>query len=276
MTSNPQLLSFNPRLQPATLILRYKRFLADIVTPAGERLTIHCANTGAMTGCATPGDTVWYSTSDNPKRKYPHSWELTHTQSGDWICVNTLRANELVSSAIDKNHIVELSGYTSVKREIKYGDENSRIDLLLQAENRSNCYIEVKSVTLLQQQCGYFPDAVTLRGQKHLRELQSMVAGGHRAVLFLPYCIRASGKSLRPDTLTIAMQNCWPRLSKQEWRLFATVFNYRLTVLRWTPAYRYYWPKRSHQQALNKEAIIGESCSPNTPSFTPLSSRRQE
>ncbi|WP_145542244.1 DNA/RNA nuclease SfsA [Yersinia alsatica] len=182
--SHPQLLSFNPRLQPATLILRYKRFLADIVTPAGETLTIHCANTGAMTGCATPGDTVWYSTSDNPKRKYPHSWELTQTQTGDWICVNTLRANELVSSAIDNNHIVELSGYTSVKREIKYGDENSRIDLLLQAENRSNCYIEVKSVTLLQQQCGYFPDAVTLRGQKHLRELQSMVASGHRAVLF--------------------------------------------------------------------------------------------
>lgn len=184
MLFDTKLLSFNPRLQPATLIKRYKRFLADIVTPAGEALTIHCANTGAMTGCATPGDTVWYSTSDNPKRKYPHSWELTQTQTGDWICVNTLRANELASLAIDNNQLIELSGYTSVKREIKYGDENSRIDLLLQAENRSNCYIEVKSVTLLQQHCGYFPDAVTLRGQKHLRELQSMVAHGHRAVLF--------------------------------------------------------------------------------------------
>ncbi|MDN0105904.1 DNA/RNA nuclease SfsA [Yersinia rochesterensis] len=180
----PRLLSFNPKLQPATLILRYKRFLADIVTPEGETLTIHCANTGAMTGCATPGDRVWYSTSDNPKRKYPHSWELTQTQIDDWICVNTLRANELVSAAIENNYIFELSGYISVKREVKYGDENSRIDLLLQAENRPNCYIEVKSVTLLQQQCGYFPDAVTLRGQKHLRELQNMVANGHRAVLF--------------------------------------------------------------------------------------------
>lgn len=185
------LLTYEPKLQSATLIQRYKRFLADIVTPAGESLTIHCANTGAMTGCATPGDTVWYSTSENPKRKYPHSWELTHTQEGDWICVNTMRANELVSLAIDNNQIIELSGYTSVKREVKYGDENSRIDLLLQAENRSNCYIEVKSVTLLQQQCGYFPDAVTLRGQKHLRELQSMVADGHRAVLF--FCRIAYG-----------------------------------------------------------------------------------
>lgn len=99
---NPQLLQFSPQLQPATLILRYKRFLADIVTPAGEALTIHCANTGAMTGCATPGDTIWYSTSDNPKRKYPHSWELTQTQTGDWICVNTMRANELVNLAIEK------------------------------------------------------------------------------------------------------------------------------------------------------------------------------
>ncbi|MEY4474378.1 MAG: sugar fermentation stimulation protein [Pseudomonadota bacterium] len=184
MPFNTKLLSFNPRLQPATLIKRYKRFLADIVTPAGKALTIHCANTGAMTGCATPGDTVWYSTSNNPKRKYPHSWELTQNQADDWICVNTLRANELASLAIDNNQIIELSGYTSVKREIKYGDENSRIDLLLQAESRSNCYIEVKSVTLLHQQCGYFPDAVTLRGQKHLRELKNMVAHGHRAVLF--------------------------------------------------------------------------------------------
>ncbi len=180
----PPLLQFTPPLQPATLILRYKRFLADIVTPAGEALTIHCANTGAMTGCATPGDTIWYSTSDNPKRKYPQSWELTQTQTGDWICVNTMRANELVNLAIEKNQIAELSGYNFVRKEVKYGEENSRIDLLLQAEDRRDCYIEVKSVTLLQQQCGYFPDAVTLRGQKHLRELQNRVVNGHRAVLF--------------------------------------------------------------------------------------------
>ncbi|HBP95273.1 MAG TPA: DNA/RNA nuclease SfsA, partial [Pantoea agglomerans] len=84
---------FSPPLKPARLIVRYKRFLADVVTPEGDVLTIHCANTGAMTGCATPGDRVWYSTSDSLTRKYPHSWELTETQQGHWICVNTLRAN---------------------------------------------------------------------------------------------------------------------------------------------------------------------------------------
>lgn len=175
---------FTPPLKPATLIKRYKRFLADAITPEGEIFTLHCANTGAMTGCATPGDTLWYSTSDNAKRKYAHSWELTQTQQGDWICVNTLRANTLVREAIEQNIINELSGYSKISSEVKYGDENSRIDLLLQAENRVNCYIEVKSVTLLQHERGYFPDAVTLRGQKHLRELQSVVENGQRAVLF--------------------------------------------------------------------------------------------
>ncbi|MCA6222588.1 DNA/RNA nuclease SfsA [Photorhabdus antumapuensis] len=177
-------MEFHPPLQSATLIRRYKRFLADVITPEGETLTIHCANTGAMTGCATPGDTVWYSTSDNPKRKYPNSWELTETQDGHWICVNTLRANDLVAEAIAQNAIPEFSEYQKTSREVKYGKENSRIDLLLQAEQQVNCYIEVKSVTLLQENCGYFPDAVTTRGQKHLRELQHIAEQGQRAVLF--------------------------------------------------------------------------------------------
>ncbi len=85
-------MEFSPPLQRATLIQRYKRFLADVITPDGRELTLHCPNTGAMTGCATPGDTVWYSTSDNTKRKYPHTWELTQSQSGAFICVNTLWA----------------------------------------------------------------------------------------------------------------------------------------------------------------------------------------
>ncbi|GKW43068.1 DNA/RNA nuclease SfsA [Pectobacterium parvum] len=177
-------MNYTPRLQPARLIKRYKRFLADVVTPEGEALTLHCANTGAMTGCATPGDTVWYSTSDNPKRKYAQSWELTETQQNHWICVNTLRANTLLYEALLENRIEELAGYPDIKTEVKYGTENSRVDLLLQAPDRIDCYIEVKSVTLLQHECGYFPDAVTLRGQKHLRELQQMVSNGKRAVLF--------------------------------------------------------------------------------------------
>ncbi|HHS9504708.1 TPA: DNA/RNA nuclease SfsA [Raoultella planticola] len=176
-------MQFTPPLQSAILIKRYKRFLADVVTPDGRELTLHCPNTGAMTGCATPGDTVWYSTSDNPKRKYAHTWELTQTQRGAIICVNTLRANILAKEAILAGSIVELSGYNTLKSEVKYGEEKSRIDIMLQAEERQNCYIEVKSVTLAENESGYFPDAVTERGQKHLRELISVAAAGDRAVI---------------------------------------------------------------------------------------------
>ena len=174
---------FTPPLQSATLIKRYKRFLADVVTPEGQELTLHCPNTGAMTGCAAQGDTVWYSTSDNPKRKYAHTWELTETQQGAVICVNTLRANTLAKEAVLAGNIPELAGYNILKSEVKYGEENSRIDLMLQAEGRRNCYIEVKSVTLAENESGYFPDAVTERGQKHLRELMSVAAAGDRAVI---------------------------------------------------------------------------------------------
>ena len=176
-------MQFIPPLQPAVLIQRYKRFLADVITPDGETLTLHCPNTGAMTGCATPGDTVWYSTSLNAKRKYPHTWEVTQTAAGAFICVNTLRANQLVKEAIELDAIPELRDYSGLKSEVKYGAEGSRIDFMLQAEDRPECYIEVKSVTLADKENGYFPDAVTLRGQKHLRELMSVVASGKRAVL---------------------------------------------------------------------------------------------
>ncbi|TCV99194.1 DNA/RNA nuclease SfsA [Biostraticola tofi] len=177
-------MEFSPELKPARLVQRYKRFLADVITAEGEELTIHCANTGAMTGCGAPGDTLWYSTSDNRKRRYPHTWELTETAAGHRIGVNTGRANALLGEAIALNRIPALCGYENYRSEVRYGAENSRIDWLLSAENRANCYIEVKSVTLLQQQWGYFPDAVTLRGQKHIRELQAMTQQGHRAVLF--------------------------------------------------------------------------------------------
>lgn len=182
---------FSPPLQSATLIKRYKRFLADVTLPNGDIKTMHCANTGAMTGCAEPGNQVWYSTSDNPKRKYPNSWELSVTQQGDTICINTARANGLVVEAIEQQKIPELVGFEILRTEVKYGQENSRIDILLEgmpAAPERRCYIEVKSVTLLQNERGigqgFFPDAVTTRGQKHLRELIEMVESGHRAVLF--------------------------------------------------------------------------------------------
>lgn len=176
-------MQFSPPLKPATLLKRYKRFLADVVTPEGETLTIHCPNTGAMTGCATPGDTVWYSTSESSARKYPHTWEISQTQQGAFICVNTLRANIVTKEAILAGHLPEFIGYDTVRSEVKYGAEGSRIDFLLQAQGRRDCYIEVKSVTLAEQQSGYFPDAVTLRGQKHLRELMSVAANGDRAAI---------------------------------------------------------------------------------------------
>lgn len=177
-------MEFIPALQRATLIKRYKRFLADVVNEQGEEFTIHCPNTGAMTGCATPGDSVWYSTSTNMTRKYPHTWELTETAAGALICVNTQRANGLVHEGIMAGNIAELRGYSQIRQEVKYGTERSRIDILLQADDRVNCYIEVKSVTLLEHNGGFFPDAVTERGQKHLRELINVVEGGERAVLF--------------------------------------------------------------------------------------------
>ncbi|WP_237485267.1 DNA/RNA nuclease SfsA [Vibrio hippocampi] len=181
-------MQFDPPLKYAKLIKRYKRFLADVITDDGETFTIHCANTGAMTGCATPGSRVYYSTSDNPKRKYPHSWELTQTEAGHSICVNTARANTLVVEAIKQNRIPELVGYQQLRTEVKYGSENSRIDVLLQDSDNSDCYIEVKSVTLLDSDQGdgqgFFPDTTTVRGQKHLRELTEMVTSGNRAVLF--------------------------------------------------------------------------------------------
>lgn len=176
-------MEFSPPLQSATLIKRYQRFLADVVTPEGTQLTLHCPNTGAMTGCATPGDTVWYSTSPNLTRKYPHTWELTHTQADHIICVNTLRANQLVKEALLEERLGEFSGYPTVLSEVKYGTERSRIDFMLPADCKVNCYIEVKSVTLAECSQGYFPDAITVRGQKHLRELMSVVENGERAVL---------------------------------------------------------------------------------------------
>ncbi len=178
-------------LKKATLIQRYKRFLADVILEDGSEVTMHVANTGAMTGCAEPEDTVWYSTSTNAKRKYPYSWELTQTKKNHFICVNTLRANQLAEEAILNGTITELQGFDKLQREVKYGEENSRIDFLLShflddgstQKKALKTYIEVKSVTLLEDNQGYFPDTVTTRGQKHLRELMTIVKNGDRAVL---------------------------------------------------------------------------------------------
>lgn len=173
-----------PELSRGTLLRRYKRFLADVQLADGREITIHCPNTGAMTGCATVGDTVWFSTSDNPKRKYAHTWEFTETAAGHLICVNTQRANQLVQEALENQWISELAEYPQILPEQKYGAENSRIDFLLKADVLPDCFVEVKSTTLLiENGLGMFPDAKTERGQKHLRELMNMVEEGKRAVI---------------------------------------------------------------------------------------------
>lgn len=176
-------MNYSKQLLEGRLIKRYKRFLADIELESGEVITAHCANTGAMTGCQPENARVWLSVSDNSKRKYPHSWELVELEDNALACINTSITNRVVAEAIDQNLIDELSGYDELRREVVYGKEKSRIDMLLSSQD-SRCYVEVKHLTLkLGDELGGFPDAVSLRGQKHLRELMQQVSMGDRAVL---------------------------------------------------------------------------------------------
>ncbi|MCV2885650.1 DNA/RNA nuclease SfsA [Aestuariibacter sp. AA17] len=185
-------MEFEQPLIKGTLIKRYKRFLADVELPNGDVVVAHCPNTGAMTGCAEPGYTVWLSQNDDPKRKLKYTWELAQTFNNDWIGINTHRANRLVEEAIQNQTITELANYETRLREQKYGDENSKIDFLLRGEGKPDCYVEVKSVTLLEDSHhGYFPDTKTARGTKHLRELAAMRDKGVRCVLI--FCVQHSG-----------------------------------------------------------------------------------
>ena len=184
-------MNFPAPLLEGRLIKRYKRFLADVELVGGEVITAHTSNTGAMAGCSTPGSRVWLSRSDNLKRKYPHTWEIVEVSPGVLCGINTLRGNHLVAEAIESGVITELRGYDTIRREVNYGHERSRIDLLLESveqDNKPPCYVEVKNVTLQRQGIAYFPDAVTVRGTKHLRELMAMVEDGVRAVIF--FCVQ--------------------------------------------------------------------------------------
>jgi sugar fermentation stimulation protein A len=167
-------------LYPGVLLHRYKRFLADVALPGGEVVTAHCPNSGSMLGCALPGSPVMLSRSADPKRRLPYTWELVKVDTR-WVGINTLRANRLAREAIEAGRIPELAGYRSIRGEVPYGTR-SRIDLLLSGP-QGECYLEVKNVTLAQGDTACFPDAVTLRGQKHLRELMAVVAAGRRGVV---------------------------------------------------------------------------------------------
>lgn len=187
-------MKFDSPLERGILQRRYKRFLADVELRDGSIRTIHCPNTGSMKNCANPGDEIWFSTSSNAKRKYPNTWEISRTPKGHFIGIQSARANAIVK---EKLHLIpEFSGYELTSSEVKYGQENSRIDLLLSEHaEQPDCFIEVKSVTLLEatreEGLGLFPDAVTTRGTKHLRELTEVVRNGSRGVLF--YCVQHTG-----------------------------------------------------------------------------------
>lgn len=179
-------MKFETPLLKGTLVKRYKRFFADVVLETGETVVAHCANSGSMLSVKPEGAPVWISPANNPKRKLKYTWEIVEI-GGHKVGINTGHPNRIVAEAIEAGQIVELKGYDSLRREVKYG-QNSRIDILLEAEGKPPCYVEVKNVTMRRDLSktgnAEFPDSVTTRGAKHLVELADMAKEGHRAVMF--------------------------------------------------------------------------------------------
>lgn len=176
-------MQFDPPLIPATLVRREKRFLAHCLLDDGRAIVAHCPNTGSMLGCAVPGSRIWLSESDKPGRKYRHTWEIVEVD-GTAVGIHTGRTNALVAEAIGAGQLPALAGYADVRREVRYGEEGSRIDLLLARDGVPSCYVEVKNVTAaVADRVAFFPDARTARGEKHLRELARAVTAGHRAAV---------------------------------------------------------------------------------------------
>lgn len=193
-------MNFDEPLIPARLCRRYKRFLADVVMADGTVVTAHCPNTGSMLGCVQPGARVWLSRSSNPRRKYPLTWELVEVDACTLVGINTARSNALVKEAIEAGGIAALRGYHRVRREVRLDSAASRIDFVLEAETsrRHRCYVEVKNVTAaVTNGIAMFPDAVTTRGTRHLRELAKAATQGDRAVIF--FCVqRRDVEEVRP------------------------------------------------------------------------------
>ena len=170
---------FQEKLIHGTLIKRYKRFLADVILDDDGEVTAHCTNSGSMKSCLENGAEVYLSPVTDPKRKTRFTWEMIKINGG-WVGINTGNPNKLAFEAISKGKIPGLENYTTVRREVKFG--NSRFDLF--AENKSEkCFIEVKNVTLKEGKFALFPDAITTRGQKHLKTLMEVKKQGMRAVM---------------------------------------------------------------------------------------------
>ena len=175
-------MDFPSPLERGVLVARYKRFFADVALDDGREITAHCPNPGAMLGLNTPGLPAYVSRSDNPKRKLAHTLELVEADGG-LVGINTLHPNRLVAEALAADHFPELTGYSTHRREVKYG-LNSRVDFLLTGEARPACWLEVKNCHLRRSgTLAEFPDCVAARSLKHLRELTAMVEAGDRAVM---------------------------------------------------------------------------------------------
>lgn len=176
---------FQTPLEPARLIRRYKRFLADVELEAdGQIVVAHCANPGSMLGLAEPGTRIWVEPNDDPRKKLKYGWRLVDHENNHFTGVDTSLPNRALKAALQSRQIPEFSAYGTVRPEQRYG-EKSRIDFLLQEDGLPDAYVEVKSVTLSRQPgLAEFPDSVTARGTKHLEELARMAREGHRAVLF--------------------------------------------------------------------------------------------
>jgi sugar fermentation stimulation protein A len=174
-----------PNLLPGRLIRRYKRFFAEIELATGEVITAHCPNTGPMTGICIPGNPVYVSISNNPKRKLSYTWELIQVSDTEstWVGVNTGLPNRIVHLALKAKLIPELGDYSEIQPEVPFGQENSRVDFKLGSSNKP-VYLEVKNTTWVQGDLALFPDTVTTRGQKHLRELMALLPEARAAMLY--------------------------------------------------------------------------------------------
>ncbi|MEM8822345.1 MAG: DNA/RNA nuclease SfsA [Pseudomonadota bacterium] len=174
---------FATPLVPATLVRRYKRFLADVILEDGREVVAHCPNSGAMLGLNEPGRRIWLEPNSNPKTKLDYGWRLVELEDGHLAGIDTSVPNKVVGQALRARAVSGLEGYGGVRAEVKYG-QNSRVDFLLTEVGLPDAYVEVKNVHLRRTgTLAEFPDCVTARGAKHLRELSEMVAQGHRAVM---------------------------------------------------------------------------------------------
>ncbi|TLF53658.1 DNA/RNA nuclease SfsA [Halomonas urmiana] len=188
-----------PTLVPGTLLRRYKRFLADVRLDDGREVVAHCPNTGSMRAVNVPGCRVWLAASDNPARKLGWTWELIELPQLDGglaaASVHTGRANRIVEEALRAGCVAELTGYAEIRREVRVegiDHDRTRLDFCLEDPRRATTFVEVKQVTLREADGhGYFPDAVSARGRRHLEALAALAARGHRAVLL--FCVAHEG-----------------------------------------------------------------------------------